>query len=87
MSTAGDFDLIPAHSPGIGFNASDPRLNYVDSFPVTAVKHGIKLAPSLLGGAPELIVAGPNVGSNLGLVTLISGTMCVERAIYPGSSV
>ena len=77
MSTAGDFNLIPAGSPGIGFNASDKRLNYVDSFPVTAVKHGITLAPNLLGGAPELVVSGPNVGSNLGLVTLISGTMCV----------
>ena len=87
MSTAGDFDLIPAGSPGIGSNTSDPRLNYVDSFPVTAVKHGIKLAPALLGGAPELVVSGPNVGRNLGLVTLLSGTMCVSRAIYPGSSV
>jgi 5'-nucleotidase len=87
MLTAGDFNLIPAGSPGIGSNASDPRLNYVDSFPVTAVKRGIELAPSLLDGAPELVVSGPNVGSNLGLITLFSGTMCVYRAIYPGSSV
>jgi len=77
MLSAGEFDLIPAGSPGTGFNASDTRLNYVDSFPVTAIKNGIKLAPSLLGGAPDLIVSGPNVGSNLGLVTQISGTMCV----------
>ena len=77
MSTAGDFNLIPAGSPGRGSNASDPRLNYVDSFPVTAVKYGIELAPGLLGGVPELVVSGPNVGSNLGLITLFSGTMCV----------
>ena len=87
MSTPGDFNLIAAGSPGIGFNATDHRLNYVDSFPVTAVKHGIDIAPDLLGGVPELVVSGPNVGSNLGLITLFSGTMCVQRAIYPGSSV
>jgi len=77
MLTAGQFDTIPKGSPGIGFNATDPRLNYVDSFPVTAVKNGIDLAPKLLGGTPDLVVAGPNVGSNLGLVTQISGTMYV----------
>ena len=77
MSTEGQFNSIPKGSPGIGFNASDPRLNYVDSYPVTAVKNGINLAPKLLGGAPDLVVAGPNVGSNLGLVTQFSGTMYV----------
>lgn len=82
MRSAGEFDLIPASSPGIGFNASDTRLNYVDSFPVTAIKNGLTLAPKLLGSAPDLVVSGPNVGSNLGLVTQISGTMCVQLAIY-----
>ena len=77
MLSAGEFDSIPVGSPGIGSDASDKRLNYVDSFPVTAIKNGIKLAPSLLGGGPDLVVSGPNVGSNLGLVTQISGTMCV----------
>lgn len=77
MLSAGEFNSIPAFSPGTGFNASDTRLNYVDSFPVTAIKNGIELAPKLLGGPPELVISGPNVGSNLGLVTQISGTMCV----------
>lgn len=82
MLSAGEFDSIPAFSPGTGFNASDTRLNYVDSFPVTAIKNGLKLAPNLLGSAPDMVISGPNVGSNLGLVTQISGTMCVQLGIY-----
>lgn len=30
----------PAHSAPIGSNSSDPRLNWVNSFPVTAIKNG-----------------------------------------------
>ncbi|KAL8869170.1 MAG: hypothetical protein Q9198_007959, partial [Flavoplaca austrocitrina] len=59
-----------------GFNTSNPRLNYVNSFPVTSMRYGIQtLSPKYFGGAPELAVAGFNVGANLGLTTLISGTV------------
>ena len=58
-----EFDSCPRGSPAIGFNASDNRLNYVNSFPVTSIKYSINtLAPKLLGGPAELAVAGPNVG-------------------------
>lgn len=44
------------------------RLNYVNSFPASAISYGIDtLAPELLGGAPDFAVSGPNVGSKLGL--------------------
>lgn len=40
------------------------------------MKYGIKtLAPKFFDGAPGIAVAGPNVGSNLGTTTLISGTV------------
>lgn len=53
-----------------------PRFNYVNSFPVTSMRYGIQnLSVPLLGGRPDLAVAGPNVGANLGAITLISGTV------------
>lgn len=40
------------------------RLNYVNSFPVDAVRFGIQtLSPKFFGGAPDFVVSGPNVGS------------------------
>ncbi|KAJ3879285.1 sure-like protein [Lentinula edodes] len=59
-----EFDTCPILSPAEGFNASDPRLNYVNSFPVDAINFGINtLAPELLGGAPDFVVSGPNTTS------------------------
>ncbi|KAL8897045.1 MAG: hypothetical protein Q9192_002768 [Flavoplaca navasiana] len=57
------FNSCPAGSPATGFNTSNPRLNYVNSFPVTSMRYGIQtLSPKYFGGAPELAVAGFNVG-------------------------
>ncbi|KAL8912208.1 MAG: hypothetical protein Q9171_002770 [Xanthocarpia ochracea] len=70
------FESCPTGSPAQGFNASNPRLNYVNSFPVTSIRYGIQaVSPKFFGGAPELAVAGFNVGANLGPTTLISGTV------------
>ncbi|OBZ74910.1 Acid phosphatase [Grifola frondosa] len=58
------------------FNASDTRLNYVNSFPVDAVRFGIQtLAPEFFGSAPDFVVSGPNVGNNLGSGVTGSGTV------------
>ena len=67
----------PGGSPATGFNASDPRLNYVNSYPVTAIKTGISTtAPKLWNGkAPELALTGPNVGSNVAIQVPFSGTV------------
>jgi len=71
-----EFDSCPSGSPAEGFNASNPRLNYVNSYPVTSMRYGIQnLSTSSFGGAPDLAVAGFNVGANLGATVLISGTV------------
>ncbi|KAL8943461.1 MAG: hypothetical protein Q9211_000958, partial [Gyalolechia sp. 1 TL-2023] len=71
-----EFNSCPTGSPAQGFNASNPRLNYVNSYPVTSMRYGIQtLSPKFFGGAPELAVAGFNVGANLASTTLISGTV------------
>ncbi|KAF2211342.1 hypothetical protein CERZMDRAFT_43394 [Cercospora zeae-maydis SCOH1-5] len=70
------FQSCPPNSPAIGRNASEPRFNYVNSFPVTSTRYGIQvLSQEFFGGPPDLAVTGPNVGSNLGIVTRISGTV------------
>lgn len=77
-----EFQSCPGGSPATGKNASDPRLNYVNSYPVTSIKNGIDVTgPALWNGAkPELAVTGPNVGSNVGPSVLVSGT--VGAAVY-----
>ncbi|KAG8684107.1 hypothetical protein FRC08_013875, partial [Ceratobasidium sp. 394] len=66
-----------------GSNETDPRLNYVAGYPVDATKHGIAtLAPKFFGGPPDILVAGPNFGLNMGSNVQISGTVgaAVEAA-------
>lgn len=50
--------------------------NMVRSYPVTSMKYGIQtLSPTYFGGPPDLAVAGFNIGANLGLTVLASGTV------------
>ncbi|RHZ60711.1 5'/3'-nucleotidase SurE [Aspergillus thermomutatus] len=72
-----EFNSCPSGSPATGYNASDPRLNYVNSYPVTSMKYGINTTapPFFNGAAPALAVSGPNVGANLGLSVYFSGTV------------
>ncbi|KAF2193415.1 acid phosphatase precursor [Zopfia rhizophila CBS 207.26] len=76
------FSSCPGGSPPTGSNSSNPRLNYVNSFPVTSIKTGIDTtAPKFFNGAkPEIALTGPNVGSNLGIQVPFSGT--VGAAVY-----
>ncbi len=80
--SACEYDSCPANSGPIGRNATSPRLNWVNSFPVTSMRYGIDtIGPQFWnGGAPELAVSGPNVGSNLYLAVPFSGT--VGAAVY-----
>ncbi|GAB7353703.1 hypothetical protein MBLNU459_g4106t1 [Dothideomycetes sp. NU459] len=81
LTEACEFDSCPVGSPAEGYNASNTRFNYVNSYPVTAMEYGINtLAPAIFGGAPDLAVAGPNVGSNLGLTVFFSGTVGATTA-------
>jgi 5'/3'-nucleotidase SurE len=71
-----EFNSCPTGSPAEGRNASMTRFNYVNSYPVTAMRYGIQtLSPQIFGGAPDIAVAGPNVGANLGSTVLVSGTV------------
>lgn len=71
------FQSCPGGSSATGANATDPRLNYVNSYPVTSIKNGIDVtAPKLWNGAkPELALTGPNVGGNVGPQVPFSGTV------------
>jgi 5'/3'-nucleotidase SurE len=71
-----EFASCPSGSPAYGFNASQPRFNYVNSYPATAIQYGIQtLSAESFGGSPDLAVTGPNVGNNLGLSVFFSGTV------------
>ncbi|XDG02933.1 hypothetical protein ABKA04_002548 [Annulohypoxylon sp. FPYF3050] len=78
-TSACEYDSCPANSGPIGTNATNTRLNWVNSFPVTSARYGIDtIAPPFWNGAaPELVVSGPNVGGNLWLEVPFSGTVGV----------
>ncbi|KAI9675866.1 MAG: hypothetical protein M1822_008875 [Bathelium mastoideum] len=59
-----EFCSCPANSPGLDFNTSEPRWNYVNSYPVTAVRYGIQKLSHIFFSGPssvDLVVMGPNV--------------------------
>ncbi|KAH9922174.1 survival protein sure-like phosphatase/nucleotidase [Fomitopsis serialis] len=72
-----EYDTCPTGSPAEGYNSTDNHLNYVNAYPVDAVRYGIQtLAPELFDGAePDFIVSGPNIGWNTGKTVLKSGTV------------
>ncbi|KAF2160573.1 hypothetical protein M409DRAFT_70326 [Zasmidium cellare ATCC 36951] len=71
-----EFASCPAGSPPYGKSESEPRFNYVNSYPVTSMRYGIQnLSTTFFQGPPDIAVAGFNVGTNLGIVTSISGTV------------
>ena len=58
-----EFNSCPSGSPPEGHDASNPRLNYVNPYPVTSMRYGIQtLSPIYFGGSPDIALAGPNVG-------------------------
>ncbi|KAK3314022.1 survival protein sure-likephosphatase/nucleotidase-like protein [Apodospora peruviana] len=61
----------------VGRNESSPRLNWVNSDPVTSMRYGIEqFGPQEWNNAaPELAVAGPNVGTNVFVQVPYSGTV------------
>ena len=62
-TSACEFNSCPAGSPAYGANSSNPRLNYVNSYPVTSMRYGIQnVSQTYFKGKPDLAVAGFNVG-------------------------
>ncbi|KAH9915343.1 sure-like protein [Fomitopsis serialis] len=75
-----EFDTCPVGSPAEGFNASDPRLNYVNAYPVDAARYGVQTLSRQFfdGSSPDFVVSGPNIGReylNVGISTQFSGTV------------
>ncbi|KAL7791465.1 survival protein sure-like phosphatase/nucleotidase [Trichoderma ceciliae] len=72
-----DFNSCPGNGSTTGHNDTRPDLNWVNSFPVTAMKYGINtFGPQLWNGsAPDFAVSGPNVGTNVFVQLPFSGTV------------
>ncbi|KAH9476815.1 Acid phosphatase [Psilocybe cubensis] len=69
LTTACEFNTCPSGSPATGANSTDPRINYVNAFPVDAVRFGIQtLAPKFFGSKPDFVISGSNIGTNLGSI-------------------
>lgn len=63
-------------APGVGNDPLDANISYVNGSPVMACLYGIDVkAPKSFGGAPELVISGPNEGNNLGHINVSSGTV------------
>ena len=67
---------IPAGSPGAGPTGIAADQYYVNSTPAAAVVFGIVVPGQLKwSAAPDLVISGPNIGTNLGTVIPHSGTV------------
>lgn len=64
----GRYDSIPVGAPFAGSNDTDKGLNYFAGTPAACVLWGLdNVVPSFFGGKEvDLIVSGPNEGTNLG---------------------
>ncbi|KAA1112313.1 hypothetical protein PGTUg99_014333 [Puccinia graminis f. sp. tritici] len=72
----GEYDTVPVGAPGVGHEPADPRVWYVNAFPLDGIRFGLDtLTPRFYDGMPDLIVTGPNVGKNTGLQDRFSGTL------------
>lgn len=66
----------PAAGPATLEGLAQGDFFYVEGTPVMAVMYGLDaVAVERWGGAPDLVMSGPNGGQNVGAVTLNSGTI------------
>jgi 5'-nucleotidase len=81
LAIASKYGSVPAGSPAVGVDPTDPNIHYVDGSPVMALLYGLDvLAQQTWGKAPDLIISGPNEGNNTGAVNPSSGTFA--NALY-----
>ncbi|KKY13307.1 putative acid phosphatase [Diplodia seriata] len=79
LLTPGEFSSVPAGAPALGSDPSDSHMWYYNGTPAActfvALDHVLpRVWPNVT--APDLLVAGPNVGQNLGsFLYTLSGTM------------
>lgn len=79
-------DAAEAGAPGAGamtrkgLPGGGADFHYVDGTPVAALLHGLDvLAKARWGGAPDLVLSGPNEGQNVGAIILSSGTVSAAQ--------
>lgn len=66
---------LAAGTPGVGTDASDPDVAYVNATPVAACLYGLDvLARRKWNALPDLVISGPNEGNNTGAINASSGT-------------
>lgn len=66
---------LPAGAPGVGTDASDADVAYVNATPVAACLYGLDvLAKKKWNVLPDLVISGPNEGNNTGAINASSGT-------------
>jgi 5'/3'-nucleotidase SurE len=75
-----EFDTCAAGAPAIGTDPKDRNIHYVNAFPADSVRVGIQeFARRRWGGPPHFVISGTNIGTNLGPVANISGTIGAAR--------
>ncbi|CAH7668475.1 survival protein sure-like phosphatase/nucleotidase [Phakopsora pachyrhizi] len=80
LSKEGQYGSIKKGSEGTGSDLSDDRIWYVNAFPVDGIRFGLDhLSPKIYGSNPDMVITGPNVGKNIGLMTHFSGTFNAAR--------
>lgn len=68
------FGLV-AGTPGVGTDPTDAEVFYVNGSPVAACLYGIDVQAARQWQAPpDLVISGPNEGSNIGAINASSGT-------------
>lgn len=66
---------LAAGAAGVGSDAADPDVAYVNGTPVAACLYGIDvLAKKKWNAQPDLVISGPNEGNNTGAINASSGT-------------
>ncbi|EGF98977.1 uncharacterized protein MELLADRAFT_40544 [Melampsora larici-populina 98AG31] len=84
LEKVGQYSSIKKGSPGIGNDEADDHIWYVNAFPLDGIRYGLDtLVGKYFGGDPQLVVTGPNVGKNVNLMDLFSGTL--GAALYATS--
>lgn len=73
-AAVGDAGAGPVSKVEKGYDYSD--FSYVNGTPIMATAYGLDiLAPARWGGAPDLVISGPNQGQNVGSIVVSSGTV------------
>ncbi|KAL1644941.1 hypothetical protein SLS58_004012 [Diplodia intermedia] len=80
LLTPGEFSSVPAGAPALGSDPADSHKWYYNGTPAActfvALDHVLPRVWPNASSAPDLLVAGPNVGQNLGaFLYTLSGTM------------